>query len=57
MSMVFSARTIATGLMPSQAYAVSAVFTRADIDAASIPLPETSPKIMTARSSGRRMSV
>ena len=57
MSMLLSERTMFCGLAPSQAYAVSAVLTSADMDAASTPFPDTSPRIMTARSSGRRMSV
>ena len=57
MSMRLSDRAIRAGLAPSQAYAVSAVLTSADIDAASTPFPDTSPKIITARSSGRRMRV
>ena len=57
MSMLLRERAMRAGPAPSQAYAVRAVLTSADIDAASMPLPDTSPRIMTAQSSGRRMSV
>ena len=50
-----SRRTMRAGRRPSQEYAPSAVLTAADTDAASTPLPDTSPMITQARRLGRRI--
>ena len=47
--------TMCAGASPCQLYAPSAVLTAALTEAASTPLPDTSPMITQARSFGRRM--
>ena len=50
-----SERTMRAGARPSHEYAPSAVLTAAETEAASTPLPETSPMITQARRPGRRI--